>query len=833
MDTSSFYTFNEMELHNKINEFAFKKNNNKQDYDKICSKQHSALKSELKSLIKSNVGTRLLNPSALKSSNIVAMFDSNSTRTFGMKQGELTTDIFIVRVYFFDILRDLIRDGFMFGGEKYVYFTSSAGQIRTKKTVFIKEALWAEHQRSIMCGLTIDEINKRGGINANKFLSYLALCNGATDDIYESIPMFNLHKAVVIDDFESFVTGEVDYIDQSTYDITRKIMDIPVNHTDGAGMILPRIKDKNLMIRLPWIKGLLSPFPFDEFCREYNCNGDIVDIYGKIYNIFDDDIEVIFTKSQFKAWKYYDSWQNYVEQFYRYRCRAGVCNEEKSDARNARFNYQMLQTLVDINDAELKHITRKARTDIENISRDRKTMLKVFGVTSYNHNKNYLQRALEVYPEMLADNYCKDILKMIKKKCVKMGLSAKFEVHGKYTFIVPDMYAFCERLFLGHENPKGLLKDGDVFCRMYPDSSELDCLRSPHLFAEHAVRHNVVDAEKKRWFQTRGLYTSSHDLISKLLQFDVDGDMSLVCADETIVNVAKRNMSGIVPLYYEMGSASPVEIGSDNLYEGLTFAFANCNIGAISNDITKVWNSEDINLDVIRLLCVENNFLIDAAKTLTKLDRPNDTNKIINAHIKNKLPAFFVHAKDKKRYQVEGRNGSAVNRLPAFIPNKRIVFKKGVFDKFDYKMLMSNRKTSINHDIVAEYLKLRIDNKFNIHFDDLEHSNMHYIYREGRKKLLGICGDVDKVVNCLVKYLYGVKQSTQKEFLWFAFGEELLKNLQENLEIKYGVDSVLCEGCVTRIRRKNNRQKFCDVCWVERERKLWRENKAKNKKFQV
>ena len=90
--------------------------------------------------------------------------------------------------------------------------------------------------------------------------------------------IFDITKTVVVDDFETLVYGKVDYIDSKTYKIERRYMDIPVSHTDGCGMILPRVNDKNFMIRLPWVKGLLSPFAFDVFCKENNIDGDIVDM---------------------------------------------------------------------------------------------------------------------------------------------------------------------------------------------------------------------------------------------------------------------------------------------------------------------------------------------------------------------------------------------------------------------------------------------------------------------------------------------------------------------------------------------------------------------------
>ena len=54
-----------------------------------------------------------------------------------------------------------------YNGEKYIFLTASAGQIRTKRAVFIKENSFYKIEPKIMCGLTRDEINKKGGINSN------------------------------------------------------------------------------------------------------------------------------------------------------------------------------------------------------------------------------------------------------------------------------------------------------------------------------------------------------------------------------------------------------------------------------------------------------------------------------------------------------------------------------------------------------------------------------------------------------------------------------------------------------------------------------------------
>ena len=162
-------------------------------------------------------------------------------------------------------------------------------------------------------------------------------------------------------------------------------------------------------------------------------------------------------------------------------------------------------------------------------------------------------------------------------------------MRGKFTFVVPDLYAFCERLFLQEPYPQGLLKDGEVSCRLYRHSDKLDCLRSPHLYKEHAVRKNVINDEIEEWFCTDAIYTSCRDLISRILQFDNDGDTLLVVADKTIIEVAERNMQDIVPLYYEMKKAEPVILNNEEFYKGMTAAWIGGNIGVISNDITKIW----------------------------------------------------------------------------------------------------------------------------------------------------------------------------------------------------------------------------------------------------
>ena len=830
IDTGCFYNDNEKRIHHSIIRYGKHKNElknikitefteeKKKKYKDLCSFVNGKLKEKkdlLKKTLNKNKDIRILDEKSITDKKVISVFESSLTRMLKLEIDKLSTDIIVVETFFYEVTEQIVKTGFLFNGEKYRYFTASAGQIRTKKNVFIKESLWNEYEKTLMCGLTIDSINAKGGINVNKFLAYLALSNSATD-LWEG---FNIDKCIVVKDFETNVTGMVDYINDVTYQIERKEMDVPITHTDGCGMILPKLCRKNFMVRLPWIKGLLASFDFVKFIRENNCSPIVKDIYGKQWDVIKDDIQIIFTESQFKMNKFYRDWQEYKDCFIEHKCQAAICNMEENHFPKATINYQMMQTITDITSEEIEQIIFYSKQRLYNLSRDKNTMLDVFGVTKYNTNKTYIQQALEIYPELLTDEYCKSILRELKNSLIKKYKSGKLDIYGKYTFLVPDLYAFCEFLFLKIDNPQGLLGNGDVFCRLLYSSDKLDCLRSPHLFAEHAVRNNVIDEDKKKWFKTNAIYTSSHDLISRILQFDNDGDKSLVVADNNFISIVERNMQkyDAVPLYYEMKKANPVLLNSNSIYDGLNSAYKGSTIGIYSNNISKIWNSnvfingddEQISeaLNIIKILCMENNYVIDYAKTLYKPKRPDDINKKINSFIKSKLPHFFIYAKDKSVSQVERTNDSLVNRFDKEFKNTPLRFSAKNFGKLDYKYLMDNPSIQIDNDVINIYNKLNKTYHFKI--DQKNQDNVDYIIKTVRDELLCQPKYTEtEIADMLIKYLYSNRKTAHKEILWKCFGNIIIDNLNINIP----ADSIQCEYCGGRFISNNNKQKYCCFC---------------------
>ena len=779
---------------------------------------------------------RSINGDNLNDTNIISVFDSALSRTIGIKQDELTDVLIVVQVYYFDVFKDISFYGFAYKGEKYKYFTSSAGQIRKKKAVFIKESVWNKIEKTVMCGLTIDKINSKGGNNVNKHLAYMALTNSATDEWKE----FDIDKSIVIDDFETDVYGTFDFVDETDYSITRKTDYVPIPHTDGAGMILTSVSSKNFMFRAPWIKGLLGVFNFRKFIEVNNYSPIITDIYGQEHDVIREDIQIIFTKSQFKMYKYYDSWDEYKDDFKKYHCSAGKCNIEEDRIKNAKINYQMLQTLTNITDDEIDILTQKSTERISNVCNSKDTMMDILGITPYNTNMTAFQKAVKIYSALLNDSYAKDVIREVKNSLLKKYRSGKLEVNGKYTFLLPDFYAACEYWFGHIDTPTGLLSDKEVFCWLFKRYEKLDCLRSPHLYKEHAIRFNVAndvygDRSKyiREWFTTDGIYASTHDLISKILMYDVDGDKSLVVADKDFVRIAERNMNGIVPLYYNMRKAEPTQLNNKNIYAGLNAAFTGGNIGIYSNNISKIWNDDVFisgtdaekseAIDCVKRLCCQNNFVIDYAKTLYKPEFPHEINEQIANYTNCKLPAFFEYAKDKEKSQVKKRNESFVNKIYERIPNKPINTRGLRLDSINYKHMMSNPQIICSKEVSDLYDELNKQYRYMINMKDEYIDNLRYIACKIRDEFAQFGYSEETITDMLVEYLYG-KGKRYKQLLWFCYGQYVVNSLERNIEVEK-IKFIQCIDCGEWLEVLINSKRIrCDHC-------LQQERKEHNKKM--
>lgn len=318
-----------------------------------------------------------------------------------------------------------------------------------------------------------------------------------------------------------------------------------------------------------------------------------------------------------------------------------------------------------------------------------------------------------------------------------------------------------------------------------------------------------------------------------------------------------------------MRKAEPRHLDNAAVYDGLNAAFTGGNIGQYSNNISKIWNGDIfVNgsdedkmtaMEMIKVLCMENNFVIDYAKTLYKPERPKNVKRLIASHTDEPLPHFFTYAKDKNEHQVNKSNNSFVNKLERIIPNSRINFSKLGLGKIDYTLLMNNpdiecmveftesgRLVKEKTDpLIVKYCELNSKHHFALEnalkFDkdfssDSVKKSQHMQYvrcksasEEIQKELSAFGYDDYEIADILVKYLYGIKKSKHKVALWMCYGDCIFENLERIF--KPQTKAVQCVDCGKwfEVGIFDSATERCDECAKEHKRELARLRKQRQR----
>ena len=847
----------------------------------------------------SKTPNRIVDSKYFKDVNVIAFFENDTIRILKPKEDKPTLDFIVIEVDNTDmqIFNQVITNGLTIKERvkigvdkndvdiietqynKYKFFTAGAGQTRQKKFMMIKEDLWQKYEKTLMCGLSIDYINELGGMNINKFNSYLSLNNSASD-IVEG---FDIDKCIVVDDFTVMINEEVDYImrddevdngetryttktgkevvrqkKKTEWNIERKIMDVPIDFMDGAGICLEKVFKKNTQVRLPWFKGVLSPINYIKYIKENNLSSKIVDIFGKEYDVIKDDIQVIFTKSQFKMWKYYKNildgegnifmtgWEVYKACFKFYNRTCNKCMEDENKLKNMRINYQMLQTLTEMTDDQIEILTKPTKDMIEEIHTNRDAQLKFLGATYENKNRSYQQEIIRLYPEILTSKYIKKQLKDTITSFKKETKSGRIKLKAKRVFIIPDLIHFMSLLF--GDGTDYALEKHQVHFSKYKNSKRLALLRSPHLNREWSVNENVSN-DKTKYFKTNGIYVNAKDLMSLILMCDWDGDEALVVEDNDeqkwLIDLAVKQMEELRPLYYEMGGGSNLEINSTNTYNSLKFVYEKSNIGKVSNTLTNIWSKDTYkrNMDNIKKLCAYNNWIIDSAKKLELPKLPKNIKTLMN---NSTYPYFFQFAKNKKKSDCRPLGNGVIDRICKSIDNieaSNFDYSQG-FGKFDYKNLLNKKRIKIDYDVIDFYNRLEVKTRAligryaNQYKDkDCPFNYKEIAYQEARLQLLQYSKEIEidynDLVDIIIKYSF-TENDGKMAFVFNAFGAVIINNLNNNLELSLNDKKVkMCECCGKRFMLKtiNSNAKHCKEC--ARKIKLENDRKIQKERYKI
>lgn len=833
---------------------------------------------------------RVVDSKYFKITDVIAVFDNDLTRTLKIDGEEPTLDFIVIEVGNTDmaIVKQIIKNGLTIKerikigvdkndadlieikDEKYKFFTAGAGQTRQKKFMMIKERLWNQYEKDLMCGLTIEYINNEGGMNINKFNAYLSLNNSAS----EVVEGFDIDKCIVVDDCKEMINEEVDYITRddnvdngvssyisksgkmvvrkkvkTEWDIERKTMEVPIEFMDGAGICLTSVFRKNTQIRMPWFKGILCPINYKKYIKENNLNTKVTDIYGKEYDVIKDDIRVIFTKSQFKMAKYYKNildkdgnvfmtgWEVYKACFKYYNRTCNKCLEDEDRLKDMKINYQMLQTLTNMTNEQIEKLTKYTKDLIDKVHVNRNEQLKFLGATLEKRNRSYMQEIVRLYPEILSSGYIKKQLKDAITSFKKEAKSGRVRLKAKRVFIIPDLIHFMSILF--GDGKEYALESHEVYFDTYKDSRRLALLRSPHLSREWSINKNIEANEKTKYFTTNAVYVNAKDLMSKVLMNDWDGDEVLIIEDceeqKWLLDLAEEQMKELRPLYYEMGGGDNSEINSINTYNSLKFVYEKSNIGKVSNTLTNIWSKDDSNqnMDNIKKLCAYNNWIIDSAKKLELPKLPKNIRTLMN----NKTyPYFFQFAKNKKKSECRNIGNGVIDRMCKSIDNVNYAnfdYSKG-FGKFKLNTLLNNKKIEIDYDVIDFYNTLELETRKNIgkyakkykeEECDFDYKSLEYINARNKMLEYAKANNIDylDVVDMVVKYSF--KEDEMKlAFVFEVFGAAIINNINKNVKMSLDDGYIMCECCGERVKLKtlNSPQIYCDSCKKDIEKKKTR-----------
>ena len=773
-----------------------------------------------------------------KQSNVVSLFESDISRWIEKNKPENIQKIgfdknLLKGIVFLKISRNhnvimnqIIDNGLLFDGVEYCVYTAAAGQQRKTKLTLIEKSIMDEYiYKKYMCGLSMDKINQTGGLNTGKMLAYLALPLSASKPI-----TIDIDKVIVVDDMELPVNKLVEFIDHEN-NFTHQKMNLPdlLNMTDGAGMILPNAMKKieqqldlnypltGFQIRSSWVKGAIFPFNFKIWCQEHD-SSKVKDIWkNKEYDIIQDDIQMILTKSQLKTWGKYDSWQQYKDEFKKQELSFSATAINNPNKNNIQMAYQFLQTLDrdKANEEHIKALCNKSIQHYQLLHSDTNTILNKFGASNENEIKKPFQEALMLYPALLKDKWVKQKLERMVAGYKKDLLCGKIELDGFYGYAMPDMYAFCEWLFLGTKEPKGLIPDNYVYCQYYQDKdiNRADILRSPHLNNEHTIRNILYSSECKEWFKYCGqnIIYSIHDYLMLCVQGDTDGDTLAIVPNDTLIKMVKPHDV----LFYRMYKAPAQQITKKTIYNTLVNSFS-CNkegqsIGYISNAISKCWNQDVLDgetLNLIKYLTMKSNFTIDFPKTQKNIVLPKEIQKKYEEVSSSQFPYIFKYIKGKKN--VNEQNSSVMNQLVKYIESNTKGCKYTYeVDDFDYSMLQSrNTEGDVIVDRSAKkYSKLqklcyqfgskvqslskklksieRDQNKEN-NDDELEENDANFdlTYSLCLMEMLNIYPDKQKLTDTLVDLCYCQKYpiSGINNIMWQCCGDIIVRNIAINLK---------------------------------------------------
>ena len=416
----------------------------------------------------------------------------------------------------------MFKHGFYLDGHKFVRLSCSAGQARVSTVVFCWEEIIDELERRINNGR-----NQGMKLAPSKFNAYFGLASSATKLVSEP-------RIAVVKDYENTTSFMAHYIIETAWDkddlIEDKMMeDVPMNRTDGMGLISPAMSMKwaedigldyvpsQWIVRQSFLKGMVCTFDFHKFCEEKNGGNYVVesvykDADGNPIKVDLRNVDMIVSESQFKLWDSFSSVEEYTKNCRKNGLKWGVSQYSPKEVKNTLFmNYQFLQTL-DMKEEDVKELCDQFVKWVEGVTMDDYNYMLLFLLGLGNTEEDVIKflksgqthwiRCLVSNREVMNDKYILKKVRELIRGRVHAGCMGKIILDGNFQTMVSDPYAYMEHVC--GLPVKGLLGEGEYFSNYWNQKgvSRVDACRSPLTYrSEHVILDFKQDEETLKWYQ--------------------------------------------------------------------------------------------------------------------------------------------------------------------------------------------------------------------------------------------------------------------------------------------------------------------------------------------
>lgn len=588
-----------------------------------------------------------------------------------------------------------------YNGRKYKRIIVSSSHSRTQKAMLVAENIWDKAMDILLCGINPNTEYKF----MSKWNSYIGLA--ATDSISVSTP-----NIVVVDDKEIMVKAKADVVREiDTWDkdgnicrkfnvLHDKVKRIPANLFDGAGIVTVKKaeewrKELNLdyipasfQFRcIPCLKGKLYTMPIEEFAETYNVSR-IIDINGKEWDLFEDKIDCILTKSQFKFHDLYSSVEEWRKEFdkevHGYKRTFNISEYDVSFSELADITvmaYQPLQTLF-FDSEKIDWMCKPTVKAYSDACSGVDGFLKYRGICGGDDREDDIKwaeyppyyQAMYYNHSLFNDEFIKKKVKQDLRSAKERAYVGKITVKGNYQTLAPDLFALMQHIF--GLPVTGLLKYNQIYSNYWNHHLEgtpyVDIIRSPHIAQEHSPVKVVTGGEMEKWFayQKTGIIIAvfGNTIALKLNSADFDGDHVLTVDNPVICEAAMKQFSNTI--YHEKtrypyaGKREGKKVIVSDLEEIIDCDYKGYknNIGNVINPISILWSigKSKAAQDYIKIMSIVGSITIDYAKHGEEASIPKCILELLKKHRK---PYFMKYLRSGRKKRSLEKELKAVNGL--------------------------------------------------------------------------------------------------------------------------------------------------------------------------